>query len=114
MKNVEDVYPLSPLQNGMLFHSRMAPESGVYVNQLTCTLPADLDPRLFRQAWETLVQRHGALRTAFFWDGLDEPLQVVRKTVSLSWEDLDWRSLPADEQQRRVEELRQSDRNAPL
>ena len=82
MKNVEDLYPLTPLQKGMLFHTLLAPESAVYVSQLTCTLPADLDPGRFRQAWETLVRRHGALRTAFLWEGLDEPLQAVRKTVS--------------------------------
>src|SRR6476620_7339641 len=103
MKSVEDIYPLAPLQSGMLVDSLMAPESGVYVNQVTCTLPADLDFRLFRQAWEKLVQRHGVLRTAFLWDGLDEPLQVVRKQVSLSWEELDCRGLPAEEQQRRRE-----------
>ena len=62
----------TPLQSGMLFHSLMAPESGVYANQVTCTLPADLDSRLFQQAWEQLVQRHGVLRTAFLWDGLDD------------------------------------------
>ncbi len=114
LKNVEDIYPLSPLQNGMLFHSLMAPESGVYVTQVTCTLPADLDARLFRQAWETLVERHAVLRTAFLWEGLDEPLQVVRKSVSLPWQELDWRGLPAEEQQRRFEELRQRERHTPL
>ncbi|HEX4494606.1 MAG TPA: amino acid adenylation domain-containing protein, partial [Thermoanaerobaculia bacterium] len=114
MKNVEDIYPLAPLQSGMLFHSLMDPESGVYVNQVTCTLPADLDSRLFRQAWERLVQRHGILRTAFLWDGLDEPVQVVRKTVSLPWQELDWHGLPAEEQKRRVEALRHDDRHAPL
>ncbi|HEX4959261.1 MAG TPA: amino acid adenylation domain-containing protein, partial [Thermoanaerobaculia bacterium] len=114
MKNVEDIYPLAPLQSGMLFHSLMSPESGVYVNQVTCTLPADLDSRLFRQAWERLVQRHGVLRTAFLWEGLDEPLQVVRKTVSLPWQELDWRGLPTEEQKRRLEELRHGDRHAPL
>ena len=114
MKNVEDIYPLTPLQSGMLFHSLMAPGSGVYVNQVTCTLPADLDSGRFRRAWEGLVQRHGVLRTAFLWDGLDEPLQVLRKQVSLSWEELDCRGLPAQEQQRRREEVRHRDRHTPL
>ncbi len=114
LKNVEDVYPLSPAQNGMLFHSLMAPESGVYVTQVACTLPADLDPGLFRQAWERLVERHGILRTAFLWEGLDAPLQVVRKQVSIPWRELDWRGLPAEEGQRRFEDLRQGDRHAPL
>ncbi|HEX4959260.1 MAG TPA: amino acid adenylation domain-containing protein [Thermoanaerobaculia bacterium] len=115
LKNVEDVYPLSPAQNGMLFHSLMAPESGVYVTQVGCTLPADLDPGLFRQAWERLVQRHTVLRTAFLWEGLDEPLQVVRKQVSIPWRERDWRGLSTEEQQRRREELRQGgDRHTPL
>ncbi|HEY3568297.1 MAG TPA: condensation domain-containing protein, partial [Thermoanaerobaculia bacterium] len=114
MKNVEDIYPLTPLQSGMLFHSLMAPESGVYVNQVTCSLPADLDPRLFRQAWERLVQRHGVLRAAFLWDGLEEPLQAIRKTVSLPWRELDWRGLPAEERRWRFEELRHRERHTPL
>ncbi|HSG41350.1 MAG TPA: condensation domain-containing protein, partial [Thermoanaerobaculia bacterium] len=113
-KNVEDIYPLTPLQSGMLFHSLMAPESGVYVTQVTCTLPADLEARRFRQSWERLVERHPVLRTAFLWDGLDEPLQVVRKKVSLPWQELDWRGLPAEEQQRRFEELRHRERHTPL
>ncbi|HVR95834.1 MAG TPA: amino acid adenylation domain-containing protein, partial [Thermoanaerobaculia bacterium] len=115
LKDVEDLYPLTPLQSGMLFHSLMAPDSGVYVTQVTCTLPADLDARRFRQAWERLVERHGVLRTAFLWDGLDEqPLQVVRKKVSLPWQELDWRGLPAEEQRRRLEELRHRERHTPL
>ncbi|HEY4561719.1 MAG TPA: amino acid adenylation domain-containing protein, partial [Thermoanaerobaculia bacterium] len=59
-----DVYPLSPAQNGILFHSLMAPESGVYVTQVTCALPADLESGLLRQSWERLAARHGVLRTA--------------------------------------------------
>jgi amino acid adenylation domain-containing protein len=114
MKNVEDIYPLTPLQSGMLFHSLMSPDSGVYVTQVTCTLPADLDAGLFRQAWERLLDRHGVLRTAFLWDGLDEPLQVVRKKVSLPWQELDWRGLSAQEQQRRFEELGHRERHTPL
>jgi amino acid adenylation domain-containing protein len=114
MKNVEDIYPLTPLQSGMLFHSLMAPESGVYVNQVTCTLPADLDSRLFREVWERLVQRHTVLRTAFLWDGLEEPLQVVRKKVTLPWQELDWRGLTQEERRRRFEELRHGEWHTPL
>ncbi len=114
LKNVADVYSLSPAQSGMLFHCLMAPESGVYVTQVTCTLPADLDGRLFRQAWERLVERHEVLRTAFLWAGLDEPLQVVRKSCALPWQDLDWRGLFAEEQRRRYEEMRHRDRHTPL
>jgi amino acid adenylation domain-containing protein/non-ribosomal peptide synthase protein (TIGR01720 family)/FkbM family methyltransferase len=111
---IEDVYPLTPLQEGIFFHSLLAPGTGVYVGQLTCTLPADLDSRRFRQAWERLIERHGTLRTAFLWEGLDEPRQAVRKSCALPWQDLDWRGLPADEQQRRFEELRHRDRQASL
>ncbi|MFP5287286.1 MAG: condensation domain-containing protein, partial [Thermoanaerobaculia bacterium] len=111
---VEDTYPLTPLQSGMLFHSLMAPETGVYVNQVTCTLPADLDAGRFRQPWERLVERHEVLRTAFLWEGLDEPRQAVRKSISLPWQELDWRGLPAEEQQRRFDSLRQSERHTPL
>ena len=114
LQNVADVYPLSPVQSGMLFHSLVAPESGVYVNQVTGTLPADLDCRLFRQSWERLVARHGVLRTAFLWDGLDAPLQVVCRSGALPWQDLDWRDLPAEERERRFEELRHGERHTAL
>ncbi|HYG62721.1 MAG TPA: amino acid adenylation domain-containing protein, partial [Thermoanaerobaculia bacterium] len=114
LEEVEDIYPLSPLQEGILLHSQLASASGVYVNQIACTLPADLEPGLFRQAWEILVARHGALRTAFLWAGLDEPLQAVHRRVPLPWQELDWRGLPGDEQRRRFEELLHRDRHTPL
>jgi amino acid adenylation domain-containing protein/non-ribosomal peptide synthase protein (TIGR01720 family) len=113
-ENVEEIYPLTPLQNGMLFHSLMAPESGVYVNQITCALSADLDAGRFREAWERLVARHGALRTAFLWEGLDEPRQAVHRWVPLPWQELDWRALPADEAGRRFEALRHAERHSPF
>ncbi|HEX4494607.1 MAG TPA: amino acid adenylation domain-containing protein [Thermoanaerobaculia bacterium] len=114
LKDVTDLFPLSPAQSGMLFHSLMDPESGVYVTQVACTLAADLEPGRFRQAWEKLVERHEVLRTAFLWDGLDEPLQAVHKQVSLPWQELDWRGLFTVERERRFEELRLRDRQAPL
>ena len=91
---VKDAYPLSPMQQGMLFHSISAsrsdaPASDLYVQQLSCRLRGPLDVAAFRAAWETVVQRHAVLRTAFAWRGLPEPLQVVGEQVKLPLEILE-------------------------
>ncbi len=98
MKNVEDIYPLSPTQQGMLFHTLYAPRSGIYCEQLGITFRAPLNIAAFKKAWEYVVERHPILRTAFVWEGIDEPLQVVRQKVELPWEEQDWQSVPAPEQ----------------
>ncbi|HYH19580.1 MAG TPA: amino acid adenylation domain-containing protein [Azospirillum sp.] len=105
-----DAYPLSPMQQGMLFHSLSAPGSDVYVEQLACSLHGEVLTGAFQAAWETVVARHGVLRTAFAWKGLPEPLQVVGPRVRLPLEDLDWRGLPAEARARAVAELRLAER----
>ena len=89
LRNVQDVYPLSPLQEGILFHSLLEPGTGIYVNQLVCALRGELDAAAFRSAWQCVIDARPALRTAFVWEGLDEPLQVVRKSVALPWQEQD-------------------------
>ncbi|HEV7905477.1 MAG TPA: condensation domain-containing protein, partial [Pyrinomonadaceae bacterium] len=110
MKNVEDIYPLSPMQQGILFHTLYAPDAEIYIEQLGCTFRGQLDTSAFRQAWEKVIDRNPALRTCFVWEGLDEPLQVVKKRVKLPWQLLDWRALSAAEQQRQLEDFFQADR----
>ncbi|MBZ4423317.1 non-ribosomal peptide synthetase, partial [Myxococcus sp. RHSTA-1-4] len=107
---VEDLYPLSPLQQGMLFHTLAEPGSGVYVSQLAWTFGGTVDLDVFRRAWEAAVARHPLLRTSFVWDGLEEPLQVVHPSVALPWEEHDWRGVPESEQQARFEALSAGDR----
>ncbi|MCP3144587.1 amino acid adenylation domain-containing protein [Pyxidicoccus sp. QH1ED-7-1] len=107
---VEDVYPLSQLQQGMLFHSLLAPGSGVYVTQQAWTFGAGIDLAAFRRAWETVLERHEPLRTSFAWEGLEEPVQVVSPRAVLPWEELDWRGLSVAEQQARFDALMDSDR----
>jgi len=99
---LEDLYPLTPLQEGMLFHSLHAPESGVYVQQCAATFEGDLDYDLLRRAWEGAAERHTVLRTAFFWQGLEASCQGVFERVELCFETLDWRSLEAAEQDLRL------------
>jgi hypothetical protein len=62
-KNVEAIYPLSPMQQGMLFHTLYAPNSGMYFEQLVCTLRGTLDVQAFQTAWQRVVERHPVLRT---------------------------------------------------
>ncbi len=110
MRNVEDAYPLSPTQSGMLFHSITAPRSGVYVTQVTASIKGSLNTAKFGEAWQQLLDRHGVLRTAFVWDGLDEPLQVVRSSVMLPYQTLDWSEFAASERSARLHSLLRQDR----
>jgi amino acid adenylation domain-containing protein len=100
--NIEAIYPLSPMQQGMLFHSLYTPESGVYFEQLCFTLHGDLDVAAFERAWQHLIDRHPALRTVFAWETRDKPLQVVRRHATLPWTTHNWRDLAPDAQQRQL------------
>lgn len=94
--DIEDLYGLTPVQSGMLFHTLRDPDSGVYVVQLHQEIVGPLDPARLRSAWEAALGRHPVLRTAFVWEGLDEPLQAVRGRVQLPWTELDWRGVPPE------------------
>lgn len=118
MKNVADIYPLTPVQAGMLFHSlaqttdQIAPSAraGVYVNQFTCQLTGELTPDWLQQAWQQTVAHHAVLRTAVLWEGLDQPLQVVREQVIVPWQQLDWRALSVSERSHQLSDFLQRDR----
>ncbi|MGI9317370.1 MAG: amino acid adenylation domain-containing protein, partial [bacterium] len=111
-ENIEDAYPLSPLQQGMLFHTISSPGSGVYIEQISVTIhqPA-FSPQAFKNSWEKLIQRHGVFRTAFVWKDLDEPLQVVRKKVTLSWNEVDWQKEDPGIVKAKLQQLKRSDRD---
>jgi amino acid adenylation domain-containing protein/non-ribosomal peptide synthase protein (TIGR01720 family) len=113
-RNAEDVYPLSPMQEGMLFHSLLEPESGVYFEQVGFELRGPLHAPSLARAWQHLVDRHPVLRTRFAWDGLPRPLQIVQRRATLSWEEHDWRGTPAVEQRERIDALLAADRNRGL
>ena len=109
-KNVESIYPLSPMQEGMLFHSLYTPDSGIYCSQTLITLEGEINLAVFRQAWEKVVERHSVLRTLFLWEKREKPLQIVRKKVDLPWDYQDWRNLSPTEQQQRLDLLLETER----
>ncbi|MDZ8084001.1 MAG: amino acid adenylation domain-containing protein [Nostoc sp. DedQUE12b] len=102
-KNIEDIYPLSPMQQGMLFESLYAPDSGVYFEQLSFTLKGELNVVAFEQAWQQVVARHSILRTAFVWEQLTQPLQIVYRQVDINLNRHDWQRLSAQDQQEQLE-----------
>jgi len=114
LPGVEAFYPLSPMQHGMLFHSLSAPRSGMYWQQATLTLEGPLDIPSLGRAWERVIECHPVLRTYFLWEGLREPVQVVRRQVSLPVDVHDWRGASGEEQEVRLETLLSADRARDL
>jgi len=88
---VEDAYPLSPMQQGMLFHAVQDADEGLYVNQIEVGV-VGVDPQRMLAAWEAVARQHAILRTAFLWEGEKEPLQVVLREVPPLLSVLDWRN----------------------
>ncbi|UCZ84387.1 amino acid adenylation domain-containing protein [Pseudomonas sp. L5B5] len=92
LAEVEDLYPLSPMQQGMLFHTLYEQGAGDYINQLRVDVDG-LDPERFRQAWQAAIDSHDILRSGFLWQGeLPAPIQVVHKRIRLDFVEHDWRA----------------------
>ncbi|MDJ0841022.1 MAG: amino acid adenylation domain-containing protein [Acidobacteriota bacterium] len=92
LENVATILPLSPMQEGMLFHHIYeGPGTGNYFEQMHCTLCGELDRARFRKAWQLAADRHHALRAAFHWEGFATPIQRIARAVDLPWVEEDWR-----------------------
>ena len=109
LQGVEDFYPLSPLQQGLLFHTLSDPTSRMYFNQTVATLGGDLDVPAFQQAWQEVIDRHPVLRTFFVWEGVETPVQVVRQKAPMPFDVEDWRQFCPDDRKARLESLRHKD-----
>lgn len=109
-RRIDTLYPLSALQQGMLYHSQLAPSSGVYVTQLTWELTGALNRKAFKTSWLSLIERHGIFRTLFVNLDTNQPLQIVLKQVALPWYEEDWRSLSTETQAERLQTLLVQDR----
>jgi amino acid adenylation domain-containing protein len=106
----QETYPLSPLQQGMLFHYLYNQGSGEYVQQLTCRLHEALNIPAFEQAWQKVIERHSILRTRFQWEGLEQPQQMVHKQVECPLKIQDWRDLSSKTQEKQLADCIQKDR----
>lgn len=96
-RNIENLLPLAPLQEGILFHTLMAPQgSGVYMPQVAFHLRGRIDAARLHAAWDQVLARHSALRSSIHWEERDEPFQVVYRALDLPWQELGWAGQDAD------------------
>ncbi|MFD4511775.1 condensation domain-containing protein, partial [Streptomyces sp. NPDC058457] len=94
---IEDIWPLSPLQEGMLFHAAIESEgSDAYVGQRTLELTGPVDAARLRKTWQALLQRHAVLRAGFRRRKSGEAVQVVAREVVLPWREVDVSGLGGD------------------
>jgi non-ribosomal peptide synthase protein (TIGR01720 family) len=109
-KNIEAIYPLSPMQQLMLLHTLSQPASDVLFAQMRFTLTGLIDAAALHVSWQRIVARHPALRTAFAWEYGDSPIQVVWKQARLDFVERDIRRLGPEEQQAELAAILEKDR----
>ncbi|MBB6286057.1 MULTISPECIES: non-ribosomal peptide synthetase [unclassified Pseudomonas] len=109
---IEDVYPLTPMQEGLLLHTLLEPGTGLYYMQDRYRINSSLDPERFAQAWQAVIARHEALRASFCWNVGEDMLQVIHKPGSTPIEYLDWSANPESEQEPRLQALLKAEREA--
>ncbi len=110
-KNIKDILPLTPMQQGMLFHSLLNPEAEVYTEQLSCRIKGELNVEALEKAWGKVFDQHDALRASFIWEDLEKPLQVIYKKVNLPFEVFDWTNNSEEETNKFIEELSANERS---
>lgn len=104
-ENIEDIYPLTPLQEGLLLYSLLNPDSDKYLVQCILELDGYLNVDLFEESWRLVLERHPALRTSFHALHLPHPVQVVEPQSKMAWHQVE---------SSEFESIIEKDRNEPF
>lgn len=113
-EGLDNAYPLTPLQQGMLYEGLKNPDSNLYIAYIAIDISGELDVEVLKRAWQCTVQHHETLRTRFVWEGLDEPLQLVNSSAELDWTECDSRRAPASSSESTLEYCLDQERKEPL
>ncbi|MBV8695972.1 MAG: amino acid adenylation domain-containing protein, partial [Ktedonobacteraceae bacterium] len=107
-RQVQDIYPLSGMQAGLLFHSQAVPDSGLYVVQVNLLIEGTLRLSALIRSWQRIIAAHSILRTSFIGE---QPLtQVVWQCVPLPLVVIDYTELSSEEQQQHLRTYQREDR----
>jgi amino acid adenylation domain-containing protein/non-ribosomal peptide synthase protein (TIGR01720 family) len=113
-RDVDDIYPLTPMQAGMIFHSLSQADQGLYLEQSTFVLDGVTDPRMLGAAWQYVVDHTPILRSRVVWDNVNVPLQVVARRASMPITYLDWTHLSDTARQDELTQILEQDRAQDL
>jgi amino acid adenylation domain-containing protein/non-ribosomal peptide synthase protein (TIGR01720 family) len=112
-EQVESLYRLSGLQEGMLFHKLYDDRVNAYTEQFECELPG-LNPEAFRESWQKIIQKHSIFRTGFHHDAFSIPVQCVYREAVIPFETLDFRRMSSGEQEEALDAYRIEDKTKPF
>ncbi|MFN6571983.1 SDR family NAD(P)-dependent oxidoreductase [Dendronalium sp. ChiSLP03b] len=110
LENIEDIYELTPVQKGMLFHCLFDSELSLYFFQHIFTVRGNLNIEAFEKSWQLVMDRHPILRTRFYWEEVENPLQIVYKQVEVPLNCYDWSNINSAEQKAQLDSFIVSDR----
>jgi amino acid adenylation domain-containing protein len=109
-KNIQDIFTLSPMQEGMLFHYLKDNESDYYCEQLCLTITGEIDFNCFKQAWDFVVETNEMLRTVFRWEKVKNPVQMILREHRLEPKYYDFSNQRTEKKQELLEEIKTKDR----
>lgn len=112
--NIADIYPLAPMQEGLLFHSISAPDDGLYMPQTALRITGDVNSIALRAAWQDALDRHPILRSGFFWEQRDEPFQIAFRQIPVAFTTLDWTQADPAAEKQRLSDLFSANRAQPF
>ncbi|MGE5343500.1 MAG: amino acid adenylation domain-containing protein [Candidatus Omnitrophota bacterium] len=113
-KNVVKILPLTPMQEGMLFHYLKSPQDHIYFEQLSLRISGEVKTDLFEKAWNWVIDANEMLRTVFRWEKLDKPTQIVLKEHRLKLLYNDISEIAPEEKERSLQALKEKDRGMPF
>ncbi len=109
-RDIEDILPLTPMQEGMLYHYLKNSSSDIYFEQIGLRISSNIDIGLFEKAWEFVIQTNEMLRTIFRWQRLEKPVQIVLKNREFKSRYYDFSRIEGYDKNIKVKEIKKLDK----
>ncbi|MBB6503040.1 non-ribosomal peptide synthetase, partial [Pedobacter cryoconitis] len=111
---IEDIYPMSDIERGMVYASLLNPEEALYHDQFVIKIPKNFNQEIIKKAFDILVKKHSILRTAFSLDVASEDLQIVYKTIAAEIDYFDITAVRSEDIKNIMEAYLAKERNRPF